>query len=166
MGNDTYIFFHIENLLRKQPLILCPSYWEFKAQPFCAFTTIPFKAFLLKFLRWKTIICLINSSPIAYSTWLWHLPWALFAPRIDFTIPKSFPFLGRNQFVISLPTLQFPSQIEIFWGENMLRCTTKDEKGLVLNAVLFPPYILIPIKTNGLKRSNVSQLPYFKPLQF
>ncbi len=33
-------------------------------------------------------------------------------------------------------------------GENLLKCTIEDEKDLVLNGVLFPPYILIPININ------------------
>jgi hypothetical protein len=36
-------------------------------------------------------------------------------------------------------------------GENPLRCTTQDEKGLILIVVLFLPYILIPMKNNESK---------------
>jgi hypothetical protein len=36
-------------------------------------------------------------------------------------------------------------------GENLLRCTTHDEKGLIFTAILFLPYILIPMKNNESK---------------
>jgi hypothetical protein len=35
-----------------------------------------------------------------------------------------------------------------FLGENLLKCTTKDKKGLVHNIVIFSPCIFIPIKIN------------------
>jgi hypothetical protein len=38
-----------------------------------------------------------------------------------------------------------------FFGENPLRCSTKDERGLVHIIVFFFPYIFIPIKINESK---------------
>jgi hypothetical protein len=42
-------------------------------------------------------------------------------------------------------------------SENLLKCTTQDEKDLVFIIVFFLPYILIPIKNNKSKISNIQK---------
>jgi len=43
-----------------------------------------------------------------------------------------------------------------FFGENLLRCTTKDERGLVHTIVLFSLIFLSPSKLMNQKVSNIS----------
>jgi len=51
-----------------------------------------------------------------------------------------------------------------YQGENPLKCTTHDEKGLVLNAVIFYLTFWSPYKIMTQILSNFSKGLYFKPL--
>jgi hypothetical protein len=44
---------------------------------------------------------------------------------------------------------------ELFLGENLLKCTTKDEKGLVHTIVFFSLIFLSPTKLMNQKVSNI-----------
>jgi hypothetical protein len=54
--------------------------------------------------------------------------------------------------------------INCYKGENLLRCTTHDEKGLILTTFLFYPIFWSPWKIMNQKLSKFSEGLYFKPL--